>query len=134
MSTDNETKAPAAGTDTGGQEPDDKSPEQIQKEIETTREELGETVEAVAAKTDVKAQAKRKAASVKDQVASKAADTKEKVSATADDVKAKTQAAAPESATAGAQQAQQIARENPMPAAIAGAFAAGVIVGWLISR
>ena len=35
-----------------------KSPEQIQADIEQTREELGDTVEALAEKTDVKAQAK----------------------------------------------------------------------------
>ena len=35
-------------------------PEQIEREIERTREELGETVEALAAKTDVKAAARRK--------------------------------------------------------------------------
>ena len=35
-------------------------PEQIKRQIDATREELGDTVEALAAKTDVKAQAKRK--------------------------------------------------------------------------
>jgi ElaB/YqjD/DUF883 family membrane-anchored ribosome-binding protein len=33
------------------------SPAQIEREIEQTREELGDTVEALAAKTDVKARA-----------------------------------------------------------------------------
>jgi len=33
------------------------NPEQIQREIEETREQLGDTVEALAAKTDVKARA-----------------------------------------------------------------------------
>ncbi|MGO9907045.1 MAG: DUF3618 domain-containing protein [Solirubrobacteraceae bacterium] len=33
-----------------------KDPEQIQREIEETRRELGDTVEALAAKADVKAQ------------------------------------------------------------------------------
>ncbi len=35
-------------------------PEAIKEQIEATREELGDTVEALASKTDVKAQAKRK--------------------------------------------------------------------------
>jgi chromosome segregation ATPase len=35
-----------------------RGPEEIREEIEQTREELGETVEALAAKTDVKAQAR----------------------------------------------------------------------------
>ncbi len=36
-----------------------KDPEQIREEIEATRRELGDTVEALAAKTDVKAHAPR---------------------------------------------------------------------------
>lgn len=39
-----------------------RSPQQIEREIEQTREELGETVEALAAKTDVKEAARRKLA------------------------------------------------------------------------
>jgi ElaB/YqjD/DUF883 family membrane-anchored ribosome-binding protein len=35
-------------------------PEEMQREIEQTREQLGETVEALARKTDVKAQARHK--------------------------------------------------------------------------
>jgi uncharacterized protein DUF3618 len=37
-----------------------KDPDQIQREIEQTRSELGDTVEALAAKADVKAQAHRR--------------------------------------------------------------------------
>jgi hypothetical protein len=40
---------------------EEKSPEQIRAEIDATREELGDTVEALAAKTDVEVQAKAKA-------------------------------------------------------------------------
>ena len=43
-----------------------KSPEQIRAEIDQTRDELGDTVEALAEKTDVKAQAKHRIAAVKD--------------------------------------------------------------------
>jgi DNA-binding XRE family transcriptional regulator len=38
----------------------EKGPEEIRQEIEETREELGDTVAAVAEKTDVKKQAKAK--------------------------------------------------------------------------
>ena len=38
---------------------ENKSPEQIRADIEQTREQLGDTVEALAEKTDVKAQAKQ---------------------------------------------------------------------------
>jgi Protein of unknown function (DUF3618) len=37
-----------------------KEPDQIREEIEDTREELGDTVEALAAKSDVRAQARQK--------------------------------------------------------------------------
>jgi preprotein translocase subunit SecF len=52
--------------------------EQIQQEIERTRERLGETVEELAAKADVKARAQAKAADVKTQAQAKAADAKVK--------------------------------------------------------
>ena len=40
-----------------------RSPEQIQADIEQTREQVGDTVEALAAKTDVKARARDRASS-----------------------------------------------------------------------
>ena len=48
-----------------------RQPEEIRHEIEETREQLGETVEALAAKADVKGQAKAKVEDVKEQVRSK---------------------------------------------------------------
>lgn len=42
-----------------------KHPEQIREEIEATRQELGDTVEALAAKADVKAQVGRRIESTK---------------------------------------------------------------------
>ena len=46
----------------------------------------------------------------------------------------KVKEAAPESAGEAAQQAQSLARENPMPIALAAAFVAGVVVGRIFSR
>ena len=48
---------------------DNQDPEQIQSEIEQTREELGDTVEALAQKTDVKTQVKQKLDDTKASVA-----------------------------------------------------------------
>ncbi|MCP3754577.1 DUF3618 domain-containing protein [Streptomyces sp. TBY4] len=45
---------------------------ELREQIERTRDELGQTVEALAAKADVKAQAKEKTAAIKDQAAEKA--------------------------------------------------------------
>ena len=46
-------------------------PDQIRREIESTRQELGDTVAALSAKTDVKAQAKQKVEDTKTTVAEK---------------------------------------------------------------
>ena len=50
--------------------------EAILADIDRTREQLGETVEALAAKADVKAQAQQKVADVKAQAQQKAADAR----------------------------------------------------------
>ncbi|MFI1652934.1 DUF3618 domain-containing protein [Streptomyces avidinii] len=52
---------------------DEPTPETLREHIEHTRDELGRTVEALAAKADVKAQAREKTAAVKAQAAEKAA-------------------------------------------------------------
>lgn len=88
-----------------------KTPAQIRAEIDQTREELGDTVEALAEKTDVKAQARAKV----------------------DDVKEKVKAAAPDSPQEGVQQAQTLVKQNPKPAAIAGA-ALVLFVLWRLLR
>ena len=53
--------------------------DEIQSDIAETRKELGQTVEALSAKMDVKQRTKDKAAETKERVAEKAADTKEAV-------------------------------------------------------
>ena len=107
-------------TDKAPQSPGDqeKSPEELRRDIEQTREQLGDTVEALAEKTDVKAQARRRADSLKDTARQKR-----------DEIRAKAKAASPESANAGAQQVVGAAKQNPLPAAAAGAFVAGLLLG-----
>jgi hypothetical protein len=53
--------------------------EELQHEIEQTRQRLGETVDELAAKTDVKARAKAKAAEAKEQAMAKAAEVSGRV-------------------------------------------------------
>ena len=48
----------------------------IESDIENTREELGETVEALAGKLDVKAQAEKKTEELKSQIGTRVADAK----------------------------------------------------------
>jgi hypothetical protein len=90
---------------------------EIQQEIEQTRERLGETVEELAAKADVKARARQKAAEVKAKTQVKAADAK-----------AKTQAKAAE-LTQRVQQSQVVQRRWPLAVA-AGVLVAGSEVIW----
>ncbi|MBV8431385.1 MAG: DUF3618 domain-containing protein [Solirubrobacterales bacterium] len=98
-------------------------PQQIEQEIEKTREQLGGTVEALARKTDVKAQAKQKLE-----------DTKAAVTGKTEELRAKAREASPDGAGTAAAQASQKARENPLPLAAVGAFVAGILVGRITKR
>lgn len=97
-------------------------PTQIRQDIEATREELGETVEALAAKTDVTGQAKRKLEEARATVSEKA-----------DEMLGKVRDGTPETAVAGAGQAVVAARRNPVPLLI-GLFVAGLVIGRLTRR
>jgi hypothetical protein len=75
-----------------------REPAEIRRDIESTRVEMGDTVEALAEKADVKAQAQRKAADVQQKV------------------------------VGARQSVVQKARDNPIPVAVAGALAAALIL------
>jgi ElaB/YqjD/DUF883 family membrane-anchored ribosome-binding protein len=113
---------------------DSPSPEELRAEIERTQEQLGDTVEALAQKTDVKAQASARIDAAKESVQQTVHGVQESVQHTRDDFVAKVKQSTPESAGAGAQQVSATVQEKPVPFAAAGAFAAGVLVGWLLGR
>lgn len=92
-------------------------PIQIREDIEATREELGETVEALAAKTDVTGQAKRKIQ-----------ETKGTLSEKTDAVFGQATDAAPERAAGVLGQLIATARRHPVPF-IAGALLMGFLIG-----
>jgi ElaB/YqjD/DUF883 family membrane-anchored ribosome-binding protein len=104
--------------------------EEIRGEIQQTRDELGETVAAVAEKTDVKKQARAKADELKDKASARAKEAKAKAA----EVSEKAKEAAPESVGQGVGQAQQIVERNPAQLALAGAFVAGLLLGRLLWR
>jgi ElaB/YqjD/DUF883 family membrane-anchored ribosome-binding protein len=87
-------------------------PDQLRREIERTRHELGETVARLAYKADVKSQAREKVQGVKAKLAAKT----------------------PDSARGGARQVAEGARQHPVPIATAGALAVGILLGRLIMR
>ena len=68
-----------AGTGASAAVPDD--PEQLRQEIERTREQLGETVEALVYKTDVKARARERAEQLSQRVKGTTAQVKEQAAA-----------------------------------------------------
>jgi hypothetical protein len=100
-----------------------REPHEIREDIESTRREMGDTVEALAKKADVKAQTQRKVAEVK-----------QSVDAKRQEVLGKAHSASPDSAGSAASVVAQKARENPVPLGIAGAFFAGLIVGRALKR
>ena len=94
-------------------------PGEIRQDIERTREQMGDTVEALSYKTDVKARAKDSITDRVDSVKSRVGLTGSKVSdatPSGEDVKQ------------GARRAKGIAEENPLGLAI-GAVAVGFIAG-----
>jgi hypothetical protein len=97
-------------------------PRAIRTEIEETRERMGDTVDALAYKADVKTRAKESVSDKVDNLKSKVTGAKDSVSDAAPsggDVKA------------GAKRTVGIAQENPLGLAI-GATAVGFIAGMLI--
>jgi ElaB/YqjD/DUF883 family membrane-anchored ribosome-binding protein len=100
-----------------------RSPEEIEHEIEATRAELGETVEALAHKADVKAQARERVESIKETAHQKK-----------DEFVSKAKQASPEAVAEGAQQVQAKGRQNPLPFAVGGAVLAGFLLGRLSAR
>ena len=97
-------------------------PRTIQHQVEETRERMGETVEALAYKADVKGRAKESISDKVDTVKSKfsgAAGTVSDATPSTGDVKQ------------GARQAAGIAKENPLGLAI-GAVAVGFLGGLMI--
>ena len=109
------------------------SPAEIRAEIEQTREELGDTVEALAAKTDIKGQAQDRIAAAKQTVADNVTHANETITGKKDEYTAKAKEATPESAGAGAQQVRSTIQENPLAFATAGGFVAGLLLGWLLA-
>ena len=113
----------AAGSGTPPQ-----TPEALAADIERTRQELGETVEALVAKTDVKARARHRAAEVTANLRGKARTAVERARDEARDAKhkareAKAKAAGHTSATGGR-----------VYGAAAAAVTAVLIVTWLAVR
>lgn len=114
------------------QEQTTKTPDEIREEIEQTREQLGDTVEALGAKTDVKGRAQEKVEEVKGTARAKVEEVKEKVASAAPSSGASSDGAGSGPAATvqqGGQAAAEKVKANPLPFAIAAALLLGYIVG-----
>jgi Protein of unknown function (DUF3618) len=137
--------SPGAGTPG----PDDQAA--LVEDINRTRAELGDTVEALVAKVDVKAQAKQRVAEASTQAKEKLQTMKQGLAGQASQLTGKAeqtrQAAAANGKTVlgagaagrqtvqrGAQRAAQAVGRHRIPVAAAAATAAAVLVGWLVVR
>jgi uncharacterized protein DUF3618 len=97
-------------------------PSQIREEIEETRAEMGDTVDALAYKTDVKGRVKESIADKRDRLVEQIQGTTHKVGeATPDGGQVKE----------GAREVVGVAQENPIGLAVGG-LAAGFLVGMLL--
>jgi ElaB/YqjD/DUF883 family membrane-anchored ribosome-binding protein len=101
----------------------ERTPDEFRHEIEETREHLGETVQALAEKADVKAQAKERIDDAKARLTSKPHEVREKIAG-----------ATPDSASQAASNATDTVKSRPIPFVAIAAFAAGIGIGILISR
>ena len=96
---------------------------QMRAEIEETREDLGETVAALAEKTDVKARAKEKLGGVRDSVAAKRTEVTDRARETT-----------PDGASSALSTLRAQAERNPLVTAAAAALIGGFLVGRLTKR
>ena len=108
----------------------ERTPQQVREEIEETRAELGDTVAALAEKTDVKAQAKQAVDATKETVTGRVSEIKQNVTDKKDDFVSSAQEATPESASDAGQRVQAFIAENAVVVAAVSGFA----FGWLVSR
>ena len=100
-----------------------KSAAQVRREIEETREDLGDTAAALASKTDVRARARDKFDGVKRTIAEK----KESFASGDDD-------GATAQANTAVTNVRTKAQENPIPTAAIAAFVGGFLFGRITRR
>lgn len=103
------------------QPPED--PTQLRADIERTRQDLGDTVAALAEKTDVKARAKEKVTEVRHNVSEKRTE-----------LMGKARESSPDGASSAAVQVRTTAQQNPIPTAALAAFVGGFLFGRITKR
>jgi hypothetical protein len=103
--------------------PTPESPAELRADIERTRQDLGDTVAALAEKTDVKARARDKVSEVKSTVNEKKSE-----------LMGRARESSPEGANSAAVQVRTKAQQNPVPTAALAAFVGGFLFGRITKR
>ena len=109
--------------------PDDQ--QELEQEIEKTREQLGETVEALAAKVDVKARAREKLSQLTGRLKSKAIEARGKATEATRQLRLQDKA---NQAKQQAGQAGQQIKKRPIPAGVTAGLIGVLVLFALIRR
>ncbi len=104
-------------------------PREVREEIEETRARMGETVDAIGYKADVKSRARDAVSERTERARSSVAEVTSKVTGRASEVRDRAPSAG--QAKQGAQRAAGVAQENPLGLAL-GSVAVGFLAGMLI--
>jgi uncharacterized protein (TIGR03382 family) len=120
MSTSEHQDTDVPVVETGAEPGISDDPDELREQIGQTRAELGETVEALAAKADVKAQLQTKVSATKEQLQERTAELKQKVGEVDPDQAREVLTSMP-----------QRVKANPKPALMA---AGGLLIAWLMRR
>jgi hypothetical protein len=110
-------------------DPENRTPEDVRAEIEQTRAELGDTVEALAVKADVKGQAKHAVSEARATVSDKAEDARQAMSSKTNEALSAAQQVTPDSAADAAHRLARLIQQHRARLIPAGALALGVIIG-----
>ena len=109
-----------------------KEPEDIRNEIEETRARMGDTVEALGYKTDVKSRTKDSISSAKESVVGRVAGVKDSIMGTASSTRDSVSGSMPsmdtESIKGKARKGASVAQQNPLGLAV-GSMALGFLAG-----
>jgi hypothetical protein len=110
------------------------TPDDIRNEIEQTRERMGDTVEAIGYKADVKSRAKESVAAKKDSLVGKVSGGKDSVVGKVDSLVSRVGGIVPDGQQVKGSAAKVgVSKENPLGLSIVGA-AVGFVVGTLLPK
>jgi ElaB/YqjD/DUF883 family membrane-anchored ribosome-binding protein len=104
-------------------QPTPEDPAQLREDIERTRQDLGDTVAALAEKTDVKTRAKDKVTEVKQNVNQRRTE-----------LVGRARESSPDGASSAVEQVRAKAQEKPIHTAAIAAFVGGFLLGRITSR